>query len=98
MIITFYYPNKQSSSTATCDVGNINHRFSRTNTFIPDYDSLRQIGDEEIQRITGTDIVNLHSYSGGKPATKLWEEMMLNNYDMPQRIGHRIFPHFVLEA
>jgi|GEM_PF-3761005 len=66
VIITFYYPNKQSSNTITHDIGNINHHFSRINTFVPDYDSLIRIGNDRVQEITGMDIANLHSYSGGK--------------------------------
>lgn len=99
VIITFNYPNKEPSRiVVTCNVGNISHSFTRINTVIPSYEVLKQIGDEEMRRITGTHILALLTYSKGKPATEGWEEIMLYNGHLPQRIGHRIFPNFVLEA
>lgn len=99
VIITFNNPNEEPHrAVVTCGVGNISHPFTRANTFVPSSKILKQIGDEEIQRITGTNILALGFYSKGKPATEGWEETMLYNGHLPQRIGHRIFPDFVLKA
>lgn len=99
VIITFNHADKEPHRViVACGVGNISHPFTRANTVVPSSEVLRQIGDEEIQRITGTHIMALGSNSKGKPATEGWEETMLYYGHLPQRIGHRIFPTFVLEA
>lgn len=86
-------------------VGNINHPFTISTTVGPDVqvvlDLLKQLGTpryEEVRTTIGTDPHNLIVYIKGKPAMAAWEDLMLTNGYLPQRIGHRIFPHFILEA
>lgn len=54
--------------------------------------------EDELFEICGAYPSNLLFYLKGKPATEAWEETFLNNGHLPQRVGHRIFPSFVLEA
>lgn len=89
----------------TATVGNINHPFTIVNTVRPDLqvilDLIQQIGTptyEKMKATIGTDPISFVTYLNGKPATRGWEDLLLSNGNMPQRIGHRIFPHFVLEA
>jgi len=65
---------------------------------MPSLEILRQIGNEEIEKITGIDIAVLSGFIKGKPAYQNWENTFLNNECLPQRIGHQIYPNFVLEA
>lgn len=99
VIITFNHPDGSSNSgIVTPDVGNVAHNFTTANTVLPDRKLLEGFSDKELQAVTGTDLMALTFYIKGKPATKGWEETMLYNDYLPQRIGHRIFPSFVLEA
>lgn len=99
VVITFNHPDGSSNSDiVTPDVGNVAHEFTAANTVLPDREFLEQLGDEKLQAVAGTHLMALTFYIKGKPATKGWEETMLYNGHLPQRIGHRVFPNFVLEA
>jgi len=99
VVMIFNLPNGLSRSyIVTPDVGNVDHNFTVANTVLPDREILKGFNDKELQAVTGTYLSTLIFYIKGKPAVKGWEEVMLYNDHLPQRIGHRIFPNFVLEA
>lgn len=98
VVITFIKPEGSSSNLVTPDVGNVAHNFTVANTVLPRSEILAKLSDEELQALTGTNSMVLTLYIKGKPAVKGWEDTMLYNDHFPQRIGHRIFPSFVLEA
>jgi hypothetical protein len=102
VIITYNYPKKISKepslSIITPNIGNINHPYTQANTVVPSLEILREIGNEEIEKITGIDIAVLSGFIKGKPAYQNWETILLNAGHLPQRIGHQIYSNFVLEA
>lgn len=98
--MTFYHPDGTLSSDVliTPDIGNMVHDFTFANTILPDRKLLEGIDHEEFQAVTGLYLNALFFYIEGKPATKDWENSIIHFDHLPQRIGHRIFPSFVLEA
>lgn len=96
--IAFIRPDGSSSNLVTPDVGNVVHNFTVANTVLPRRDLLAKLSDAGLEALAGTNSMALTPYIKGKPAVKEWEDVMLYNDQFPQRIGHRIFPSFVLEA
>ena len=83
--------------------GNIDHSFTLADTISPSMSVIFDLIKDpemvsEIGRTIGADVVSLFAYLRGKPATIGWENVMLENGKLPQRIGHRIYPSFALEA
>lgn len=46
----------------------------------------------------GLSLATMLSYLGGKPACVAWEETMLESKVLPQRVGFKIYPDWVLSA
>ena len=81
------------------DIGNITHNYSFDNALTPIVDIGGMLTKEEYSQITGTQFNNKSSFGQfmeGKPATKVWEEIVLKAGHLPQRIGYRIYPDFIL--
>lgn len=85
-------------SVITPTVGNIDHPYTFANLVMPSYERLNELSDKKIEKVTGTNKIALRTYISGKPATDGWEKTMVSNGHFPQRIGHRIFPDFILQA
>ncbi len=91
---TFYYPDKPPKiDLITPSIGNIDHPFTNVDTYFPNniIEALSE-GPEHSVRLTF-----LASHLEGKPATQGWENTMLYNGYIPQRIGYRLFPDYALE-
>lgn len=104
VIITFYYPDKSPhSDIITPSIGNIAHSFTTADVLvIPAEKTILKIINnqdlyEEVRSRIG-DLTMLHSHLRGKPATEGWEDTILYNGHLPQRIGHRLFPDSALET
>lgn len=106
VVLEFSNPNDPTHrNLITAAVGNIDHPFSVANTVGPDVKTVINLNQgigtpeyEEMRARIGIDPMTFIPYLRGKPAITAWEDIMLENGHLPQRIGHRIFPHFVLEA
>lgn len=100
VVMTFNYPDRSSNNCliVTPDVGNVAHGFTAANTILPDREFLEQLGGEKLRSVTGTHLAVLTFHIKGKPATKEWEKAMLLSGYFPQRIGHRVYASFFLEA
>lgn len=102
--IAFHHPGSLPSvSRIVPGTGNIAHDFTVADTAQPHHPAvLKLMRDKEAYaaavQVIGTDLTFLSQYLRGKPAVMDWEETMLDNGHFPQRIGHRIYPSFVLEA
>jgi hypothetical protein len=86
------------TDVVTPSVGNINHTYTIAQTILPDSSFFKRLDLDTFEDITGTSLYSVKIYRKGKPATQAWEDMMLFNSHVPQRIGHRVYPAFVLEA
>ena len=104
VVIAFNRPgNLPSVSKIVPGAGNIAHDFTVADTLQPHHPTVfKLIGDKQeyaaAVQVIGADLTHLSQYLRGKPAVMGWEETMLDNGHFPQRIGHRIYPSFVLEA
>jgi hypothetical protein len=90
--ITSFYKDDSSRRTVfiTPEVGNINHQFIVANTVLSEEKFLEKLVDVSSRMI-------LRVYISGRPATIEYEDRMLGGGYLPQRIGHKIYPNFVLE-
>ena len=96
--MVFKGPNNEINEDVIIpEAGNVNHNFTIENTILPDLELFEKIPKEELQKITKLIPSELISFIKGKPATKSWEKTMLVNGYLPQRIGHRIYPDFILK-
>lgn len=94
-----YFRGKESNHALIVPgAGNVDHLFNMSNTVFPTYQQLTQIPDKDFVAISGTYLSTLIAFWTGKPATTDWEYNMVYQDQLPQRIGHRIFPDFVLQA
>ena len=87
VVLTIYSPDRPPSvSLITPGVGNIDHRFAEADLISTDWEAFGALR-----------LAMLFSHLGGKPATQGWEDNMLYNGYVPQRIGHRLFPGYALD-
>lgn len=104
VIMTFNDPEKgPRPNLITPSAGNIAHPYTFTNTIKPDLQVILDLipnkeKTAEIEEAVGADPMSFSFYLDGKPATQGWEEVMLGNGYLPQRIGHRLYPDFALAA
>ncbi|GEM_PF-4215518 len=103
IVFTFYYPDPDKPPRVqliTPNIGNIAHPFTDADVAVPDdkvVDSLlEELEDLSLQSETIDSF--LFSHLKGKPATQSWENTMLHNGYMPQRIGYKLFPGYAIEA
>lgn len=89
--IVSYFPHKpESVALITPGIGNIDHPYTQRDLItIIDESGLAAIRSERDALIV--------SWLKGKPATQGWEDTMLRSGHLPQRIGHRLFPHTALD-
>lgn len=93
--ITHYFPDKPADiDLITPDIGNIDHPYTNQDLVRIDEDALMGL---KCDVMTFSRLTVLSSYLRGKPATHGWEDTMLRIGFLPQRIGHRLFPHSSLE-
>lgn len=84
--IVSYNPHRpESVDLITPNIGNIDHPYTQG-----DIVTLNE------EMLSDSDAL-ISSWLKGKPATQGWEDTMLHNGHLPQRIGHRLFPHTALE-
>lgn len=97
VIFTIYSPDKPPSvNLITPGIGNINHSFTNTDVVLPEGDVIEPILKELDSRQDSFHFGFLFTHLKGKPATQDWEDTMLHNGYLPQRIGHRLFPGYAL--
>lgn len=103
VVLTFHYPDKAPSvNLISPSIGNIDHPFNLSNISGPNPSVLTNlVRDQEklamIKDVIGTIPFGFGSILRGKPAIQRWEDAMLNNGNLPQRIGCRIFHQSILE-
>lgn len=104
IILIFYSPdNPPHENLITPSIGNINHTFTAADIVIPDQEAVLEIELDKDRRNKvsskiGSEVGSLPFYLKGKPATQGWEDTMLYNGFIPQRIGYKLFPNKYLEA
>ncbi|MBI2601248.1 hypothetical protein HYW42_04825 [Candidatus Daviesbacteria bacterium] len=97
VVLTFHSPNKPPDVKMIIpSIGNIDHPFAASDVVIPDDDVIDSILSG-LESITAARLTLLFSHLKGKPATQGWEDTMLYNGYLPERIGHRLFPHYAVE-
>lgn len=90
-------------SLITPNIGNIAHPYTTKDIAI-DEDALTTLidyldeQDNQVDSDVAERLVFISGYMRGKSATQGWENTMLHNGYMPQRIGYRLFPDFALES
>lgn len=105
VILVLHYPDKPPSvKHITPNIGNIAHPFTRQDVlFQPTEEIVLRVTRnrelyKEISSAVGVDFTLLSSRLRGKPATQGWEDTMLSNGHIPQRIGFSLFPNYALEG
>jgi len=90
----FYYPNKPPKvDLITPGIGNIAHSFTNADAEFPE-DMIFTLSEDPNTRMR---LAFLVSHLKGKPATPGWEDTMLYDGYLPQRIGYRLIPGYALE-
>lgn len=86
--ISYYTSDKLPEvNLITPAIGNIDHPFVESDIASIDWEVFRALG-----------LPLLSSHLKGKPATQDWEDTMLHAGYIPQRIGHKLFPDYALDA
>lgn len=105
VVLVFHYPDKPTSvNHITPSVGNIDHVFTPSDVAdIPTEERVLEIINNrvlyrEISSAIGRDFTLFSSHLRGKPATEGWEDTILHNGYLPQRVGYCLFPDYALEA
>jgi len=99
VIINFNTSNGLThTDIVTSSIGNINHRYTIADTIFPNDSFLKRLNPSIFEEVAGESLLTINIYKKGKPATQAWEDTILFNDHVPQRIGHRVYPAFVLEA
>lgn len=94
VVQTFYYTDKPPrAELITPRIGNVDHTFTNSDADFPD-DMIYTLTEDPTVRYR---LAFLVSHLRGKPATQGWEDTMLQNGYMPQRIGYRLIPGYALE-
>jgi len=97
VVLTYHSPDKPPKvDLITPGTGNFAHQFTSADVTISDMEIDSLLEDPNLK--SGRPAPFLFTHLRGKPATQGWEDTMLYDGYMPQRIGHMLFPGYAIEA